>query len=250
MDAAQTIRDSVARVSAIRANALENQSVHLATKTVKAFQAKRFAGTYVDLLASTEYSAAANFFLEDLYSDKDYSQRDAQFSRIAGALQTLFPHQVVATAVSLAQLHLMTEELDLQMALAWLDQPPSGEDGDICRYVTCWRRINRNADRIQQLETVLRVGNDLDRLTRTPGLRLMLRMMRRPATAAGLGSLQSFLESGFDTFSSMSGKGARAKEFLHTIQNRETAWIEMLGSGEVGQCQSALKNCIADARKA
>lgn len=250
MDAAHTIRVAVARVSAIRANALVNQAVHVATKAVKTFQAKRFSGTYVDLLASTEYSAAARFFLEDLYSDKDYSQRDAQFSRIAGALQALFPDQVVATAVSLAQLHLLTEELDLQMAMAWLDQSPSREDDDIRRYVTCWRRIDRNSERIQQLETVLRVGYDLDRLTRTPGLRLMLRMMRRPAGAAGLESLQSFLESGFDTFSSMSGKGARAKEFLCTIQKRETAWIEMLSSGEVGQCQSALMSCIAVAKKA
>ena len=123
MDAANTIREAVARVTAIRMAAFSDPATQAATKVVKSFQARRFSGTYGDLLASVEFGAAARFFLQDLYSDKDYSKRDAQFSRIAGALQTLFPQQVVATAVSLAQLHQLTEELDAQMAAAWITQP-------------------------------------------------------------------------------------------------------------------------------
>lgn len=247
MDAAHTIREAVARVTAIRLAALSDPSMLAATKAVKSFQAKRFSGTYSDLLLSVEFGAAARFFLEDLYSDKDYSQRDAQFSRIAGALQTLFPEQVVATAVSLAQLHLLTEELDAQMAASWIAQSQNAQSDSVTRYMVCWRHVAREADRIRQLDKVLSVGADLDRLTRTPGLRFMLRMMRRPASAAGLGSLQNFLESGFDTFSGMSGNGGRALEFLNTIQRRESAWIERLSRGETEQCRLALENCIANA---
>jgi hypothetical protein len=43
--------------------------------------------------------------------------------------------------------------------------------------------------------------------------------MRRPAQAAGLGELQRFLESGFDTFGAMKG----AAEFLDTVRDREQA---------------------------
>jgi len=247
MDAAHTIREAVARVTAIRLAALSDPPTQAATKSVKSFQARRFSGTYGDLLASVEFGAAARFFLEDLYSDKDYSQRDAQFSRIAGALQTLFPQQVVATAVSLAQLHQLTEELDAQMAAAWITQPPSTQGDSVTRYMACWKQVARESDRKRQLDMVLSVGSDLDRLTRTPGLRFMLRMMRRPASAAGLGSLQNFLESGFDTFSGMSGNGSRAREFLQTIQNRESAWIERLSKGEAAQCHVALENCLANA---
>jgi hypothetical protein len=82
------------------------------------------------LLASVEYAGAARFFLNDLYSDKDYSLRDAQFARIAGALQRLFPKQVVATAVTMAQLHILTEELDRQMAVAWADFAASAPSTD------------------------------------------------------------------------------------------------------------------------
>lgn len=247
MDAAHTIREAVARVTAIRSAAYSDPTTQAATKAVKSFQARRFSGTYGDLLSSVEFGAAARFFLEDLYSDKDYSQRDAQFSRIAGALQTLFPQQVVATAVSLAQLHQLTEELDAQMAAAWISQAPSTRGDSVTRYMACWKHVARESDRKRQLDMVLRVGADLDRLTRTPGLRFMLRMMRRPASAAGLGSLQNFLESGFDTFAGMSADGSRALEFLHTIQNRESTWIERLSRGDAEQCHRALETCVANA---
>jgi hypothetical protein len=71
---------------------------------VKRLQSRRFAGTYADLLAGGPYAAAAQFFLLELYGDKDYAERDAQFARIAGAIERLFPEQVVGTAVALAEL--------------------------------------------------------------------------------------------------------------------------------------------------
>lgn len=249
MDAAHTIRDAVARVSAIRAEAADAPALKVALTAIKSLQSLRFAGTYADLLHSAEYGAAARFFLEDLYSDKDYSQRDAQFSRIAGALQRLFPQQVIATAVALAQLHLLTEELDWQMASQWVPRTGDGAAVSVnelaARYVTCWRSVGRDTDRRRQLEVVLTVGKDLDRLTRTPGLRLMLRMMRGPARAAGLGSLQDFLETGFDTFAQMTGKGRSAETFLTAVENRESSWIQRLSHGDAGHCVADLAACLA-----
>lgn len=245
MEAAETIREAVARVAALRQAAAVNPTLNSATLAVKAFQARRFAGTYADLLATDEYAGATRFFLNDLYSDKDYSLRDAQFARIAGALQRLFPKQVIATAVMLAQLHVLTEELDHQMAWAWVAYPTTGQAPDtVLRYMACWSAVGRENDRFQQLNWVLEVGGELDRLTRTHGLRMMLRMMRRPANAAGLGSLQTFLESGFDTFASMAGGEARANAFLETIRDRESTWIQRLTHGEVALVEPKLRICL------
>ncbi len=218
--------------------------LHAATMAIKRFQARRFAGTYADLIDSKEYGGATRFFLEELYSDQDYSLRDAQFGRIAGALQTFFPTQVVATAVSLAHLHVLTEELDHQMAAAWLQENGSSGADDIRRYMRAWKAVGRAGDRQRQLEDVLSVGSELDRLTRTPGLRLMLKMMRRPAIATGLGSLQSFLETGFDTFHSMSGKGSHAQAFLQQIRERESRWIALLYAPDTASCAGELQRCM------
>ncbi|MDP9125566.1 MAG: hypothetical protein M3N82_13350, partial [Pseudomonadota bacterium] len=71
---------------------------------------------------------------------------------------------------------------------------------------------------------VMSVGEALDRHTRSFVLRASLKAMRGPARAAGMGALQTFLESGFDAFGAMGG----AKEFLATIHARETALAERL----------------------
>ena len=251
MEAAKTIRDAVARVSTLRQRAQTLPGLRVATQAVKKFQAQRFAATYADLLASQEYATATRFFLDELYSDKDYSQRDAQFARIAGALQRFFPATVIDTAVSMAELHALTEELDFAMAVAWSDSSPANPEECVAAYVKAWNTVRRPTDRNRQLDVVLHVGAELDRLTRTPGLRMMLRMMRRPANAAGLGSLQRFLEAGFDTFAGMSGQGSRGNEFLSMIHVREIYWINQLFTDNpapgIEQLQATMNHVVKNA---
>jgi hypothetical protein len=103
MDAAIAIREAISRVTALRRETQSSMSLKAAAGHIKSLQARRFAGTYEDLLSSSDYSGAARFFLDDLYSDTDYSSRDAQFARMAGGLQRLFPQKVVGTAVALAK---------------------------------------------------------------------------------------------------------------------------------------------------
>src|SRR5690242_16973455 len=117
MEAAQTIRTAVARVGELREAQASHAGLRQAVIGIKALQARRFAGTYDDILSSGPYSAAARFFLEELYSDRDFAERDAQFARIAGAIERFFPAAVAQTAVDLAKLHALTESLDHAMGV-------------------------------------------------------------------------------------------------------------------------------------
>lgn len=245
MDASRIIRDAVKRVTELRESASHATVLADAISAVKGFQARRFAGAYIDLLCSKQYQAAARFFLEELYSDQDFSQRDAQFARIAGALERLFPEQVVQTAVSLAQLHCLTEELDYAMAINWVSNADLPE---VTRYVTAWRAVGRQSDRMSQLDMVIVIGQELDRLTRTRGLRTMLRMMRGPANLAGLGSLQQFLERGFDTFSAMARQGDGTRYFLDTVQSRESGLIDQLFHADTVACETEMARILGQPR--
>ena len=245
MEAAKIIRDAVLQVTLLRKNGADRPELALALSEVKRFQARRFAGTYFDLLQSDQYQPVARFFLDELYSEKDYAERDAQFARIASALERLFPQQVVRTAISLAQLHKLTEELDLAMARQWQVNANAAE---AARYVAAWRAVGRRSDRNTQLERVLEVGRELDRLTRTRGLRTMLRMMRGAANLAGLGSLQRFLEAGFDTFAAMAREGDGASFFLNTVQAREKGLIERLFEASAVACETELAQALGQAR--
>ena len=252
MEPAQKIRDAVAQVSQLRRDAAAHAPLDTAVAEVKRVQTWRFAGTYGDLLDGGPYQRAARFFLQELYGDADYSDRDAQFSRIAGALQKLFPQQVMATAVSLAQLHALTEQLDHAMGQAWMTDPTPPDDraGDspAGRYIRAWRAAARRADRETQLTVVLEIGHELQRLTRAPGLRLMLKMMRGPAAAAGMGALQRFLEAGFDTFAAMARQPGGADGFLAIIRERESALIAQLFEAGFVACETALARTLGQAR--
>lgn len=246
MDAARQIRSSVETVSLLRQVATADPGLGAAIGEIKRLQSRRFAGTYSDLLQSGRHAAAARFFLDELYSDKDYAERDAQFARIAGAIEKFFPAQVAQTAVTLARLHALTEELDQAMGMAWTRLPANGAV-TAARYVAAWRAVGRREDRIRQLEVVSGVGDEMVRLTRTPGLRMMLRMMRGPAAAAGLGSLQRFLESGFDTFAAMARQPGSAEAFLATIRERESALITLLFDADLVACETELRETLGQA---
>lgn len=252
MDAAQTIRDSIADVTALRQQRTGDTVLGAAVATVKTLQARRFSGTYADLMASPSFGPAARFFLEELYSDRDYTARDQQFARIAGTLQTMFPRPVVDTAVALAVLHAQTEVLDQDMGRAWPQADAStnanANASNAVRYVAAWRAVGDRSGRQQQLARVLAMGRDLARLTRAPGLRTMLRMMRGPATAAGMGALQQFLEAGFDTFGQLARQRGAVEQFLATIEQRERALMDQLFDGDAVTSGTELARTLGQAR--
>ncbi len=205
-----------------------NRDPHLqsAVLSVKHYQSLRFQHSYSDLIADGPFQSAAQFFLDELYGAVDFSDRDTQFSRMAVAIERLLPAAAVTTAVSLAQLHVLTEQMDHAMAHAWTSI--SGSTGATERYVSAWRMVGQREQRLRQLQLVLQLGWELDRLTRKPGLRKLLKLMRRPAAAAGLAQLQRFLETGFDTFASMATHESGTSEFLKVIETRETRLIVAL----------------------
>ena len=244
MSTAQRIRDAVAEVVRLREESRSVPDIAEAVGRLKRFQAARFAGSYADLLASGTYGAAARFFLEELYGERDYAERDNQFARIAGAVERILPKDVAQTAAALAQLHALTESLDHAMARAL----PLADAEDVAAYVRAWKAVGRRADRQRQLEAVVELGAEMTRLTRLPGLRTVLKMMRRPATAAGLGSLQVFLEGGFDTFAAVSRQRGGAERFLETIREREQRLMDLLFADESVACETELHRILGEAR--
>lgn len=237
---ASRIREAMQAVSQLRVSRAGQPALEQACLEVKLFQAERFRATYSDLLHNTRYRGAAGFFLHELYGAQDYAERDQQFSRIANTIARLFPQAVVETAAALAEVHALTEQFDDMMARQWLAAPKLSAH---VRYIQCWRAVADRPARLQQLVVVLQLGRELDRLTRMRGLRSLLKLMRGPAAAAGLSSLQGFLEAGFDAFADMKG----ASEFLSLIENRESDWIATLFDEDAVACETKLLQLLASA---
>lgn len=202
-------------VAAERRHRLAQPALGPRVHALKNYQHRRFQHTYADLLAHPRYTRAARFFLDELYGPHDFTERDAQFSRIVPAMVRLFPRDIVATVATLARLHALSEQLDTAMARRLPAPEVTAQT-----YADAWRAVGHADARERQIEYMHAVGSALDRYTANPLLRHTLRMMRKPASIAGLGALQRFLESGFDTFRELRG----AQAFLQTISDRER-WL-------------------------
>lgn len=225
---AQAILHHLQQVDAERAARRADRRLEQAVMTVKSYQHGRFARTYADLLDDPRHAGCARFFLDELYGPRDDTVRDAEFARVVPTLTRLFPGELAHTVGHLAQLHALSEGLDTAMARATLTVPSAAPsavtDLSDASYAQAWRSVGRRADREQQIALTLQVGRSMDTYTRKPLLRTTLRLMRKPAHAAGLTALQGLLERGFDAFAGMKG----AEGFLTTIEQRETALMNQL----------------------
>ena len=212
-------------MSLLRQAVEANPVLGTAPAEVKSVQSRRFAGTYADLLAGGPYAPRLGSSSTSCTATRTTTQRDAQFSRIARAIEKLFPAQVVDTAVALAELHAVTEELDQAMALAWLGAGGrTAVAGAALR--PAWREVGRRPDRENQLSVVMAMGRGNGAAHPHAGLRMMLKMMRGPAVGRRAwgrcsGSWRAASTPSPRWRSSQGG----ASGFLRTIQARESALI-------------------------
>ena len=224
------IRAHLHTVSLLRAQRQADPALAGRVRAVKTYQAQRFEQTYTDLLASPRYRGAARFFLEELYGPQEFAERDTQFARVVPALVRIFPQEVVHTVEQLGALHALSEALDDACArhLPASQPGPPGAPLDAAAYIVAWQGAGQPQAREQQIVLTQSIGKALEGFTRSRLMRTSLRLMRGPAQAAGLASLQRFLEAGFEAFGAMKG----ADDFLRWVSARERALAAALFAPE------------------
>lgn len=190
-------------------------------RDLKHWQSERIRRTYPDLFCQPRYARAGEFFLREIYGARDFEQRDTEALRVVPKLARMLPDKAVATLAAAVELDELSEVLDARVAACLVG--PISDDS----YARAYVAAGSAAERQRQIDMVDQVGRSLERLARVPLLAGMLRMMRAPAHAAGLGHLHEFLESGFDAFSTM----GPAREFLQTIRAREMDLMARLFGG-------------------
>lgn len=186
---------------------------------VRAFQQARLAHTHADLLESTQFGPAAQFFLTELYSTEDLTQRDADIERVIKILVRFLPDKALATLAAALEMDALSEHLDGEMvtALRAIQGNKEPLKIDANRYKRAYKTVGHADQRLQQIELTRSIGGALDQLARKPMLRVLLRTMRTPAVAGGVGGLHEFLERGYAAFAHM--KDGQA--FISSIANRE-----------------------------
>ncbi len=217
------LKSELERVRRLHAQRAASPQLAAGLDRIADFQARRLDATYQDLARDPRYREAVAFFRTDLYGPGDFSRRDADLAKVAPTMKRLLPSAAIVTVTEAIALSALSQELDRAL-LARLGTEASLDVATYCRaYRAC---ANRDA-REQQIALIGSVGRGLDRYVHAPLLRRTLAVMRVPARAAGLATLQRFLERGVRAFARMQG----ATEFLATIDSRETALMNAILAG-------------------
>ena len=176
---------------------------------------------------------AARFFLSELYSTDDLTQRDADIERVIRILVKFLPEKALGTLAAALEMDALSELLDARLGKALREQSSEADHPDHplaitpATYAAAYRAMGYGDLRLRQIALTEEIGLALDKLARMPLLSGLLRMMRGPAHAGGVGGLHEFLERGYSAFAHM--KDGRA--FIQTIVTRERAEHQRLAEG-------------------
>jgi hypothetical protein len=171
---------------------------------------------------------AAEFFLSDLYGDRDFSARDRDAARVLPLMSRLLPDTLLRAATDAIELAVLSHMLDLRMAEALARRPKPDAPITVQDYARAYRKGGYRRLRRHQIELVMHVGQALDAAVKKHGVYKLLRAARIPAQLAGLSELQAFLERGFTAFDALGG----ADDFLEAVSSRELAVSRRLFAGD------------------
>ncbi len=226
-DGAGLLKLQIERNRAYREAHAGDPSLGRALQVLRRWQAQRLARTYADLLASERYRPAAEFFLSDLYGEKDFTKRDQDVERVYPAMVKVLPDAALHTIALAVEVHVLSAELDRALCEVLTGEMGVKDRISESQYAEGFRRCDNFRQRQRQVRLIRLVGDDLAAVVAKPLVYQMLKLARKPAQAAGFAELHDFLERGFGAFRHM----GEAEEFLETVGSRETRVLDRIYSG-------------------
>ncbi|GAA3919440.1 FFLEELY motif protein [Luteimonas lutimaris] len=194
---------------------------------LRRWQAGRLRGSFAHFLEDPSRRPAAEFFLDDVYGDRDFTRRDADIARVLPMMQRLLPEKLLGTVADAIELGALTQALDLRMAQALQTLAPRRKKLDAALYGEAYREVGLPRLRAYQIDLIGSVGSGFGRALKLPGVAALLAFSRGPAKLAGLSELQGFLERGVAAFEEL----GNADAFVAEIERAERKASKRLFAG-------------------
>lgn len=188
-------------------------------RDLQAWQCKRLIASHQDMWRNPRFRPAMQFFVDELYGPKDFSQRDADIARMVPKMAKFLPDKALASLNTALHLNTLSFELDFDLA-----RQLGGEDVNRESYALAYAGCENHDARIQQLQFIRELGLALSDVVGIRGISTLLTLARRPAKLAGVLSLHEFLEAGYTAFRKL----GRVEDFIDPIVTQEIALCEAL----------------------
>ncbi len=184
---------------------------------LRVWQSQRLARTYADLLEVPRYTPACRFFLDDIYAERDFSQRDHDLETMYDFMRRFVPDAISRPAALTIKLHRMTDTLDQKLLDVLVNQVGITDSITAEQYAEAYRRCDNYRERVEQIDAIIEICEHIDGIVRNPITGPALSIAKRPLRGAGYGEVVAFLERGYDGFKRMHG----SHHFRKTLQERE-----------------------------
>lgn len=194
---------------------------------LREFQCERIAQTYRDFAAQPQYAPVMQFFLEDLYGARDYTQRDYDAARVHNFLKKFVPAEMLKLVTDAIELTQLSHTLDEKLLWVLIQELDFRETLTPELYAEAYRRCDNADERERQIELLVGVMHDAATVAHFPLTGVGLRMAKGPMHAAGWHEMYAFLERGQQAFS----KVKKPEKFLEAIQERETEIMDKIARG-------------------
>jgi hypothetical protein len=195
---------------------------------LRSWQTKRLKETYANFYNDPQYLPAIEFFLNDIYSASDFSQRDADFEQLHNVFSRILPASMIKILTDAIELNELTINLDQKLLRALVDDLGMVDEITPQLYAEGYRICDNYQERVYQIELIVALLYEAWKGARLPMIGPSLRLAKRPSYAAGWSELYDFLERGYKAAKKMRDVSSMAD----TIYEREMRILEQVFAGE------------------
>lgn len=181
-------------------------------RELQAWQCKRLLASHKNLWTQQRFNPAMQFFIDELYGPKDFTQRDQDIAKVVPKMAKLLPDKALVSLESALHLNRLSFELDFDLANTIKSNPINRET-----YALAYYQCQNQQSRVQQINFIDALGKDLADVVKIKGISTLLMLSRKPAKLAGVIALHEFLESGYQAFKKL----GRVEDFIQPIVNSE-----------------------------
>jgi hypothetical protein len=191
---------------------------------LRQWQSERLTRTYADLLDDKQYRSACLFFLSDIYSPRDFSQRDHDAEHLYSLFSRFLPQAMLTLLADAILINQLTDRLDRALLLELEKNFDLAEALTAQHYAQAFRQCDNYDQRREQIDLLAKILREAAQGARNPIFAASLHLVRRPAQRAGWIEVYDFLERGYLACKPM----RNVKYFVKTIRDRETIILDQI----------------------
>jgi hypothetical protein len=158
------------------------ESLAEAKTAVQDFQVRRLKRDFRDLRMSPDYGPLCDFFASEIYSAKDFTERNAGFRRVTTQFRSILGDDIYGGLIRLLDLHALTDRLDDEIASLLVERGTPLNFTE-AQYEKAYRDLENYDDRRHQIDLIIDSFHFTHRVSQMTFIGMILKSAK---VAAGL----------------------------------------------------------------